>query len=502
MPSAFFGVRPGVVRAPFSWRRYVAVFLLSLLASSLLLHLLADGFDFSAAIGSPRSFDYSEGLVWQQAVRIPGPDMYSRSQALPFIAFQYPPMFYLLVHLMRQFGPGYLAAGRAVSVVSAVLVAGIGGTLVILAARQPGQPVRRDTLLCGLVTALLILSTHVVHVWGMVMRVDAASVALGLCGLLSGALARGRLWALAAGLLLCVAAAYTKQTQVAAGFALFATAFTRDRRSALLAAAVAGGIGLVVFAALQISTGGGFAFNIIDCNVNTWSLHTLLQLVRDERSSAPLLLLALCFVPRLYRAAVRSRSFTCTMLLVYGLASVFPALAAAKTGANVNYFFELVTASCIVAGFGLATLVQDLPQSLPSFNLACMVLVFFGFSAPFVQAGFLLDPVAQQREQRLVARIAAAAKPVSSEDMLMIMQAGKSVYYEPFIVTELALLHRWDERPLIDMIRGRGFAFMITGDDRQTPISRRSAAVDAAMRENYPRVEKIDNQHWINFPKP
>jgi hypothetical protein len=403
---------------------------------------------------------------------------------------------------MRLFGPGYLAAGRAVSVVSALLVAGIGGALAVLAARQPGQPVRRDTLLCGLVTALLILSTHVVHVWGMVMRVDAASVALGLCGLLAGALGRDRVWSLAGGMLLCVAAFYTKQTQVAAGIALFATAFTRDRRSALIAVAIAGGIGLFVFAALQMATGGGFAFNIIDCNVNTWSLHTLFLLLRDERSSAPILLLALCFLPTLYRAARQQPSFTRTMLLVYMLATVFPALGATKTGANVNYFFELVTASCIITGFGLATLVRDLPKTLMPFNLACLVLVFFSFSAPFVQAGFLLDPVARQREQRLVARIAASAKPVSSEDMLMTMQAGKSVYYEPFIVTELALLHRWDEAPLIDMIRKRGFAFMITGDDRQTPVSRRSAAVDAAMRETYPTVEKIDNQHWINFPQP
>jgi hypothetical protein len=473
---------------------------LSVLAASLFLHLLADGFDFYAAISSPRSFDYSEGLLWQQATEIPGRHMYGRSQALPFVAFQYPPVYYLLCHLMRLLQPGYLAAGRAVSVVSALLVAGIGGALVVITARQGGQPVRRGTLLCGLLTVLLILSTHVVHIWGMVMRVDAASVALGLCGLLAGALGRGRMWALAVALLLCVVAAFIKQTQVAAGIALFATAFARDRRAALIAAAIAMGIGLFVFCALQIATQGGFAFNIIDCNVNTWSLHTLLLLLRDERSSAPILLLALCFIPALYRAARRARSFTRTMLLVYFLATAFPALAAAKTGANVNYFFEVVTASCIVVGSGVAMLLQDLPQKRLAFTLACLVLVFFSLSAPFVQAGFLLDPGAIQREQRLVARIATAAKPVSSEDMLLVMQAGKYVYYEPFIVTELALLHRWDETPLIDMIRTHGFAFMITGDDRQTNVSRRSAAVDAAMRANYPRVEKIDDQHWVNLP--
>jgi hypothetical protein len=100
----------------------------------------------------------------------------------------------------------------------------------------------------------------------------------------------------------------------------------------------------------------------------------------------------------------------------------------------------------------------------------------------------------------LVKRIAATQKPVASENMILLMRAGKLVIFEPAIATELASVGQWDEAPLIEMIRALGFAFMITTDNAVGGTPRRTPAVDAAMREAYPQVEQAGPKLWLNLP--
>ena len=93
-----------------------------------------------------------------------------------------------------------------------------------------------------------------------------------------------------------------------------------------------------------------------------------------------------------------------------------------------------------------------------------------------------------------------AGKPVASEDMTLLMKAGKPVVFEPAITAELARLGRWDEVPLISMIRTGGFAFMLTAGDEQGGNDIRTATVDAAMREAYPHVEQVSRRLWLHAP--
>src|SRR5262249_13719662 len=118
---------------------------------------------------------------------------------------------------------------------------------------------------------------------------------------------------------------------------------------------------------------------------------------------------------------------------------------------------------------------------------------------PFRQLPDRASPEELAQQQALVRRIAEATKPVASENMTLLMEAGKPVIFEPAIMTELALLGKWDETPLIAMIRPGGFAVMLTAD--ALPDSqRRTPAVDAAMRQAYPRVEQAGPDLWLHFP--
>jgi hypothetical protein len=50
------------------------------------------------------------------------------------------------------------------------------------------------------------------------------------------------------------------------------------------------------------------------------------------------------------------------------------------------------------------------------------------------------------------------------------------------------------------MIRSGGFAFMITTENTPGGSPRRTPAVDAAMREGYPRVEQFGPGLWLHLP--
>ena len=80
------------------------------------------------------------------------------------------------------------------------------------------------------------------------------------------------------------------------------------------------------------------------------------------------------------------------------------------------------------------------------------------------------------------------------------MRAGKPLVFEPAIATELAALGRWNEGPLVTMIRSGGFAFMITTDNDVGGSERRTPSVNAAMRQAYRRVEKPTPFLWLHLP--
>src|ERR1700751_1610362 len=76
-----------------------------------------------AVLADPFGLDYGEGIVWQQALLIPGPRMYGPIDRLPFIVFHYPPVYHLASRAVMAFGVDPLAAGRMVSVASTAVIA-------------------------------------------------------------------------------------------------------------------------------------------------------------------------------------------------------------------------------------------------------------------------------------------------------------------------------------------------------------------------------------------
>ena len=143
--------------------------------------------------------------------------------------------------------------------------------LVLMTVRRSGRDIDKVSLGVALAAGLLVLCLHAVRTWGMFMRVDMVAIALGLTGVLVGIWAEGRLRGTAIALLLCVAAMFTKQTQLPAGVAVFLVALLRNPRGALGAAAIAAAVGLGALGMMQYLTDGGFLHNIVGYNMNRFS---------------------------------------------------------------------------------------------------------------------------------------------------------------------------------------------------------------------------------------
>lgn len=495
--------------------------LLALLLAMLVLHVAGVVLDFAAAIRFPYELDYGEGIVWQQAVLIPGPRMYSASTALPFIVFHYPPVFYLLVRAMRVLEPDFLAAGRSVSAACAVLIMPSVVGLVIVVTGRPGVRFSARDAAIAVLAGLLLLCLHAVRTWGLVMRVDLVAVMLCMAGLLVGAWADGRFWGTTAALLLCVAGVYSKQTQLPAGIAVGVFALVRNPRGGLGAVAVAGAAGLAALGLMQWLTDGGFLQNIISSNINRWGgLSRALWNLKDETGSIPVMILAavawvwvarsalggvrlhigsLAAAPFAWHRASPTVARRVLLLLHFALASLMLGTVF-KAGANFNYMLEFLAAGTVLIGimlvdFSRAAVWRGL--ALPSVLAVLLVTV----AAQRVRQVFGLDsPIVLAKEAALVERIRAADKPVASENMTLLMRAGKPVVFEASIVTELAMVGRWDEAPLVRLIRDKGFAFMLVTKAPPGGTDRRSPAVDAAIRDAYPQIEDLGPHFELRSP--
>ncbi len=491
------------------------------LGALLAAHVAGVCLDVVAAIRYPFELDYGEGIVWQQAELIPGPRMYGSSPDLPFIVFHYPPFYYLIVRAALSVQPDFLAAGRLVSSLSMALIGLLATGLVLTATRRPGQQIAGIELGSAVAAGLLVLCLPAVRTWGLLMRVDMAAIMLSMMGLLMAAWSNGRFWGTLGALLLCVASVFTKQTQLPAGVAVFLVALLRNPRGALAAAAVAGAVGLGVLGLMEELTGNGFLRNIAGYNVNRLSLQHACRVFWGVRASFPLMtLMLLAFValwrtvlpsaPRLrprtalrdigaLRWADRATACRALLLLEFVLATLMLPTTL-KSGSSYNYLLEWLSIGCVLIGMVLVDLARSGAPSGRRFQIVALLLMLSVAALPLRYMPNQATEADLARQAALVARIAAARKPVASEDMTLLMRAGKPVIFEPAIVTELSFKGRWDEAPLVEMIRARGFAFMITTNNAIGGTFRRTPAVDAAMRDAYPRVEQASPGLWLNLP--
>ena len=487
-----------------------------LLIAGLLYFAWAEARCARAVLAYPFGLDYGEGIVWQQAMLIPGPRMYGSIDHLPFLVFHYPPVYHLASRAVMAFGVDPLAAGRIVSLAATAVIA---ISIAWLVAAELAGRVSRSSVLVGAVTgALLPLSLGPVEAWFDRMRVDMLAIALAFVGVAFVVRSERQPAWLALAMPAFVLSIYTRQTELAAPASALLVLLLIRPRATILAGIGGAVLGLCALALLEWATAGGFLRHIISYNINTWTFALLLTRLRFQASYAVLPVLAVIGLAVLWlrrrdetlaRGGDASRyTIVLPIITVWLLLSLIMMVATVgKNGSDVNYFIEPMCVCAVAVGLLIGRCWQAVAGSLGRRDMALRLgLVFATVALVGVMAKrrpvcyAVQDPGLISIQQNLVREIAKQDRPVLSEDMVLSLRAGKEVPIEMAIFHELALKGQWDQRRLTDLIDSHAFAFLVTTPDKTYTPLRYTPEVMAAIERAYPRVE-TRGPYAVHYPE-
>jgi hypothetical protein len=321
---------------------------------------------------------------------------------------------------------------------------------------------RRLGLGWAVVAGLALFAQPALAHWAGLHRVDSLALSLTLAGIvLTGS---GRL-VLAA--LLCVMAALTKQTYLAAPLAvvIWLAVERRWRDAFLFAGTVAVVLGATTML-LEWTTNGAFFDHVVNANINPFSLGLVGEWsIFGAITAGPLFLLAVV------GAAMLPRNWL-LWKLYFGLSFV-NVVALGKDGASFNYWFEPLAAAAVLGTGALALIAGRVPAAAIVTGAATALLAF----SPILPA--TIETVGSARNYRAerasvawaVEQVRRAPGAVLSEDIGITALAGQSTAFEYVIFSMLWLDGHWrDDQLLNDVATGRYQRLILLGSD--DPLSR------------------------------
>jgi hypothetical protein len=317
--------------------------LLLLAAGGLLLFLFGVYLVYTANLMRfPFDYDQGEGFELIDTILFSqGRFPYQNIDIYPFFSSNYPPLFHVIAApFVTLFGPAYWY-GRLLGFVSSLAAAGAIGFAVFRGGRQRGV---------ALLAALAFIASNTIYHIGPLFRqhmmmVMFETIAIIVLAGVNEAPRTRRRWLLLCGLLLLLAAGYTKQLAAATCIAAFAFLFIRRPLTALVWGVVFGLMAGGVFIYLNAATNGEWWRNVIAANINRYSLDQTVGLYRLWFSLHGFLILpaALYALYEVYfdRLSIYSVWFVTTAAV--GLAS-------GQWGAGDSYFSTAIAAVCILSG--------------------------------------------------------------------------------------------------------------------------------------------------------
>jgi hypothetical protein len=485
----------------------------------------------------PYQLDYGEGMMLAQARMLAqGQVIYKQAAGFPYFFANYPPvMFALAAGLVRLLGTSFLA-GRIIAVPATLLLATLAGWMVWRKTQQR---------LAAVVAGLSFLGSPYVYHWAPLFRVDLIGLLFSVAGLyvIWRANSQRRLftdYSLYLAAILFLLGLYTKQSFLAAPLAALLWLLFYNWRRALLLAGLLLLLGLPPFLLLNQATHGGFAFGLLEANVNPFSARLLLgQVAAFLRTFAVLFLLAVyAWVDRLhYHSAHPSPgrggeggevSFLARLSVLdfYFVTALATVALAGKVGAWENYFFEPLFVLCLFAGLAIARVQADsrwridgqgqtpLPigyrLSAIGYRQAVAILVP---ALLLVQAGLLWHTPTAARElmadnrqayEKLSPLIRAQTGMILSEDLGLLVLNGQEVPYYSFEYAQLARTGRWDQQWELAALRQQRFSLVVLErGTRENPdrYQRFTREVLSEVDRSYALVEEVA-RYRVYRPSP
>ncbi|MET0373641.1 MAG: hypothetical protein ABW128_05210, partial [Rhizorhabdus sp.] len=464
------------------------------------------------AIVYPYGLDYGEGVVWAQMREIMAGRGYGPIDRFPSLVFHYPPVYHVLTALgANGLGMDELASGRLLSVLATIASAGILGFVAAHLAKVDGAG--RASWICGLVASLLVFSMMPVLHWSRLMRVDMLALFFGFAGLCCGLVAVSRPRIIHVAALCFVAAVFTKQTSFVPAIAVFATLLALRPRTALAGLATAAIMALGALALTIARFGTGFVDHIVLYNMNTveWArLQWIVPMLTQHAMFIAVALFALgCRVRRLAGGRLRTAMHCQTLIVaVYLLIATVMLLTIVKSGSSYNYFMEWLCIVAVLAGLGMreVAMLAAARDSRIAPALALLIPLMLAVQSLVLpdtpRDAWRMDATRRRGQDRLAAMIASTRGPVLSNDLALLIRAGKTPQWEPFTFPELARAGLWNDHELIRRIRSHAFALVLTGDDSAKAIAEGyTPDIAAAIAAAYPVTRRVDGV-TISLPTP
>ena len=484
------------------WRR-VAGFLIYAVIAGLLARQICLLLEQSLwVVRCPYEVEYGEGVVLRLAMKIAdGSQVYTDYSHYPFMAATYMPFYPVVCALgVKLFGVSF-AFGRALSCVATLAIM----ALIWAMLRRAGK-----SQFAAVSAALLFLAAPTVRLWMPQMRVDMPAIALSLAALYCVML--GGRW-LVGGVALMALALYTRQSEVApVAASVVYLWWIGERRNAVLVAASVAALALGAFAILQAESGGWFYRSVVVANQNRWDAGWFVAIWKSTALRWPLpFLLAVSALPiALIRPrpgaielGARLRRRPELLLALFFLLALPVSVTAGKAGAHVNHTMEALIAACLAAGVAV------------DYVGACRTSRWGGAAwaaAWLVLAGSLLYPIVRPasvpnwREKIMTGGkeamevIRRTRGDILSDDIGLLVLAGRPVFLDSHKMTTMFLDGRWDQRPVVEDIKRRRFALIITKWDPIGGASdtwgaygnlRWSIGMGRAIMRNYSLVKQV-----------
>jgi len=400
------------------------------------------------------------GVRLQTGERLYDPDL----AAPPYTISNYPPLYPLaLVPGVALFGPTF-APGRLLSVLCAIATA-VALWFIIRTHTQ-------QRLAAWLAATTFLAWPYVVE-WSALLRIDLLALALSTWALyVVSRWPRDRRATVVAGVLL-VGAVFTRQSYgLAAPLAAFVWLWARAGwRRALLLAAVAAVLGGALLLLLVLTTGGGFWTHIVSANVNAFDFNRVGDRANEVARFAPVMLAGGLAVLLLGPRALSAWP----LVVPYLVGSLVSAVTIGKVGSNVNYLLEFCAAISLAASALVGWLRQTSGPPPSTARLWRGVLGVVAVVAIALQTGFLVHtsldgPVQARKARRATERavanlegiVQASADPVLADEYMGLLTIqGRSLYLQPFEMTQLSLAGLWDQQPLLAEIAQHRFPLIL-----------------------------------------
>ena len=475
-----------------------------------------------AVVRFPYQVDYGEGLELYQVSRLlTGQPLYSDINQPPYHLGVYGPLYPIIVApIAALVGIGY-GAGRAVSVVLALVIAWLLGKMVYNETRK---------LWVGIATGLLWLASHYVCSWAVLMRMDMLAVALSLLGLYvfwRGYICRSLERYVLIAMVLFVAAVYCRQLAIWAAAACL-TYLVTTRRWTLVGKALVlyAGLGLALLGLLQAATGGEAIRHLFLYNGRAWQISRWQVALRDAWAMYPLAILA--SLVTLVLALLKRRPALPALYLAFAWLS---SVTIAGAGGYINHLLEANAATWLASGLFVGQIAKSKRWPWPLIvSMALLIQVVMLVHLPYsLQSGVLPPWTAIKPAVRLWAKQNRAAylwtpapadarvadelsqrvyqTPglILSEDGSFTTTHGRPMWIQFFAFTQLARLGLWDQSPFIEQIRSRQFALLLFQFDSATDVLSYRDNVTAemleAIRENYVLERRIWF-YYVYVPRP